>query len=73
MLYRHIRRLSKLTGSEIPEELTELAQRAKFSQHRLSEDDVAQLNTYSETLMQTLTQTRSLWKRFVYRMIYALW
>ena len=69
MYYRHIRYLSRFTKAEIPEELSALAERAKFSQHKISPEELAQMQAHSDKLMQT----RSLWQRFLYRMIYVIY
>lgn len=73
MYYRHIRYLSRFTKDEIPEELSALAERAKFSQHKISPEELAQMQAHSEMLLQKLMQTRSLWQRFLYRMIYVIY
>ena len=73
MYYRHIRYLSRFTKAEIPEELSALAERAKFSQHKISPEELAQMQAHSEMLLQKLMQTRSLWQRFLYRMIYVIY
>ena len=73
MLYRHILRLAKLAGEPVEESLTELAQRAKFSQHKLELDEIAPMIAESQRLTQILRQTKSPLKRFTYRMIYVIW
>lgn len=73
MYYRHIRYLSKFTKDEIPDELFQIAEKAKFSQHKISADELAQMQAHSEKLLQKLTQSRSLWLRFLYRMIYVIY
>ena len=73
MLYRHILRLAKLAGEPVEESLTELAQRAKFSQHKLELDELAPMIAESQRLTQILRQTKSPLKRFTYRMIYVIW
>ena len=73
MYYRHIRYLSKFTKDEIPEELAALAEKAKFSQHKISTDELAKMQAHSEELLQKLMQTRSPWQRFLYRMIYVIY
>ena len=73
MYYRHIRYLSRFTKDEIPEELSALAEKAKFSQHKISPEELAQMQAHSDKLLQKLMQTRSLWQRFLYRMIYVIY
>lgn len=73
MYFRHLRFLSKLAGAEIEPELEELALRAKFSQHRLTTQELVPLKARCEALTQQLMQEKSLWKRFLYRMIYVIY
>ena len=73
MYYRHIRYLSKFTKDEIPDGLFQIAEKAKFSQHKISSDELEQMQAHSEKLLQKLTQSRSLWLRFLYRMIYVIY
>lgn len=68
--YREIRRLAHLCSQCPPENLTDLAQKAKFSQHTLSQEELAQFD------LSLLEYTRSLhakpwYCRVVYRLIFA--
>lgn len=73
LLYRHIVRLAKLADAQIPEELTALAERARFSNHQLREDALAPLTAEAARLTDLLRQTRNPLRRFVYRMIDVIW
>lgn len=52
--WRWMRRMSRITGLSIPEELEFLAEKAKFSQHTLSEEELARLDAWLEQAQQTL-------------------
>lgn len=73
MLYRHVRRLAALCGAEIPAELTEAAERAKFSKHLLQPQELAPLEREAERLTEMLMQEKNPFKRFAYRMIDVIW
>lgn len=73
LYYRHIRLLARLTGAEIPETAEAAALKAKYSQHRLSEEELSVLTDCADALMSRLVQEKRLWKRFIYRMLYALY
>ena len=68
--WRISRRLAKLTRQPLPEDLHELALRAKFSQHKLTDDD---LIPFAEFRTQTLEQLRNRpwWQRIFHRLFWA--
>lgn len=73
MHFRHLRFLSKLAGCEVPPELEALALKAKFSQHRLTPQELAPLKAHCDALTHELTQEKRPWKRFLYRMVYVIY
>jgi len=54
--YRLIRRRSKLLKTPIPERMTVLAEKAKFSQHTLTRGELRELDGYLEILAEKLTR-----------------
>ena len=73
MHFRHLRFLSKLAGCEVPPELEALALKAKFSQHRLTPQELAPLKAHCDALTHELMQEKRPWKRFLYRMVYVIY
>ena len=72
LYFRHLRFLSKLAGETPEAELEEIALKARFSQHRITPEELSQLSRRCDELTRQLMQTRSLWKRFLYRMVYVI-
>lgn len=70
--YRHIALLARLGKTEVPEELEQLAQKARFSQHKLTDDELEQFAQYADSLTQTLVQQAAPVRRVIYRMLYVL-
>ena len=52
--WRWVLRMARLTGLSVPEELEFLAEKAKFSQHTLTEEELAQMDAYLEQAQQVL-------------------
>ena len=73
MHFRHLRFLSKLAGCEVPPELEALALKAKFSQHRLTPQELVPLKAHCDALTHELMQEKRPWKRFLYRMVYVIY
>lgn len=71
--FRHIRQLAALVDASVPEELEALALKARFSQHRLTPEELAPFEKCSEELTEKLMRERSVLRRFVYRMVYVLY
>ena len=69
--WRHARRLAWLLKEELPEELTELAEKAKFSQHTLTAEELEQFQTYLESAENRLKKTNIL-RRTVCKVIFAI-
>jgi len=71
ILWRQIGRLSRHSGAKIPAELKHLVQKARFSQHTLSPDELSQLHEYAALLTERLRADPDLWHRFRNRWIWA--
>ena len=70
--WREILRLSKLRRERVPPELKNLAQKAKFSQHTLSEEELARMENYILDSVELLRH-QAWYKRLICRLIYAAW
>lgn len=72
VLYHHICWLSRQATAEVPEQDRALAEKARFSHHKLNEAELAPLREQAEQLTAQLLSDRHFWKQFLYRVIYAL-
>lgn len=70
--YRHILRLSALAGAEIPPFAEELALKARFSQHTVSDEEFNRLRVYVQVLTSALKEDRNPFKYLFYRLILGL-
>ena len=68
--WRYARRLAKLAREPLPEVLEELALRARFSQHQLTQEDLAQFDAYYRQTTNHLRRQRW-WLRLYHRLIWA--
>lgn len=64
--------LSRLLNTQPPEELLELARKAKFSQHTLTEEELRQFDRYRLDCLQALKE-KPWYLQPVYRYIYAVY
>lgn len=64
--------LAKLRKQQPPQLLLSLAQKAKFSQHTLTDEDLAQFHGYFHRSIRQLKQN-PWWMRLVYRLIFAIY
>ena len=71
-LYHHVCWLSKKTGTEVPAEFLAIAEKARFSHHKLSREDLAPMQRHADELTAQLLSDKRFWKQFLYRVIYAL-
>lgn len=71
MRWREIKRMAMLTKQQIPEELEILAEKAKFSQHTLTRQELAQMNAYLKQAQQLL-RARAWPVQLVIRLIWAV-
>ena len=72
VLYHHICWLSKRTKTDVPEEFLTLAEKARFSHHKLNREDLLPLQAHAEQLTKQLLADKRFWKQVLYRVIYAL-
>ena len=70
--WRFVRRLAWLRHQEAPAALKTLAQKAKFSQHTISSEELAAFDGYFARSIAHL-QSRNWMMRLVYRLIFAVY
>ncbi len=70
--FHHAQFFSHFSRRPIPQSLLELAQKARFSQHKLTAQEIAPLLAFCEAQTGQLLAETSIWKRFLYRVIFAL-
>ena len=66
--YKEARRLARLSYHKLPAELTALAEKACFSQHRLTPDELAQFDHFMAdctAAMQEMRLLRRLYLRYI--------
>lgn len=73
MYHRDLAILSKWVHADIPEDLESIALKARFSQHRISAEELNKLRQQDFEWITLLMQEKNLWRRFVYRMIYVVY
>ena len=71
-LYHHICWLARRTKTEVPAEFLEVAEKARFSQHKLSREELQPLQDHADQLTRQLLADKRFWRQFLYRVIYAL-
>ena len=67
-LYLRLSRLAKALKAPVPRELTELAQKARFSQHHLTRQELQPLFRFRDVLMTELkkrSRLRRLWDQWI--------
>lgn len=69
--WREIHLLGRLLKAEPPENLLELAEKARFSQHILTKDELFQMELYLQRQRKAILKL-PLWKRFFLRLIWAI-
>ncbi len=65
-------RFARLLGQMPEKELFTLAEKARFSQHTITQQELARFDTYAEAAKEKL-QSHSLFRRFYYRIILAVY
>lgn len=65
-------RLARILGEKPPKELEELAQKARFSQHVLTEQELSAFRFWYQRALAQLRR-RPLWQRLYYGILFALW
>ena len=71
-LYHHICWLARQTKTEVPGEFLAVAEKARFSHHKLNREDLLPLQAHAEQLTKQLLADKRFWKQALYRVIYAL-
>ena len=71
-LYHHICWLARRTKTEVPAEFLEVAEKARFSHHKLSREELQPLQDHADQLTRQLLADKRFWRQFLYRVIYAL-
>ena len=69
--WREVNRLSRLLGQALPEELEELAEKAKFSQHTLTAEESDAFCQQITVLREELRRKNPFW-RFVLKLVFAI-
>lgn len=70
--WREALRLARLLKESPTEELIVLAQKAKFSQHTLTQDELQQFDSFSRTCLRRLRQ-KPWYMRLIYQYIFAVY
>ena len=71
-LWQEVERISAFLKQEPPEELLELAQKAKFSQHQLTKEELRQFTAWLKAARKEL-RSRPIFQRIWCRYVLALW
>jgi transglutaminase-like putative cysteine protease len=69
--WRYMHQLKRLTGQAIPQQLLELAEKAAFSQHTLTQAELSQFETWLQTAKQLL-KAKPWPLRLAYKWIFAV-
>lgn len=70
--WSHLCGLSRLLGQEMPAELTDLAEKARFSQHTLTERELAAFDERRRELLAGLRK-KNVFLRIFYGLVLAVW
>jgi transglutaminase-like putative cysteine protease len=68
--WRYAKRMARLRRQDAPAALKELALKAKFSQHTISDEELAAFDGYFARSVTHL-KSRPIWLRLVYRLVFA--
>ena len=71
-LYHHICWLARQTKTAVPSEFLEIAEKARFSHHKLNREDLLPMQAHADQLTKQLLADKRFWKQALYRVIYAL-
>ena len=71
-LYHHICWLARQTKTDVPPEFLDIAEKARFSHHKLNREDLLPMQAHAEQLTKQLLADKRFWKQVLYRVIYAL-
>ena len=70
--YRHLCFLEKLGGEKVPEDITALAMKARFSQHKLTDADLDSIQMHAASTEQTLFRNSNVMKKTMLVVLLAL-
>jgi transglutaminase-like putative cysteine protease len=70
--FRHIQWLNKLAGKPDPIEFHDMALKARFSQHKMTAEELTRLREYADATTKELLSQPKKSRRFLYRMVYGL-
>lgn len=71
-IFRHIESLGKLSNNVNPDEIKEIALKARFSNHTISKDELKTLMSYYDDAEKELLRNSSKFKRFYFKFILVL-
>lgn len=71
-IYRHIESLGRFSNNVIPDEIKEIALKARFSSHTISKDELKTLMSYHDDAEKELLCNSSKFKRFYFKFILVL-
>lgn len=71
-IYRHIESLGRFSNNVIPDEIKEIALKARFSSHTISSDELKMLMSYHDDAEKELLRNSSKIKRFYFKFILVL-
>lgn len=71
-IYRHIESLGRFSNNIIPDEIKEIALKARFSSHTISTDELKTLISYHDDAEKELLHNSSKFKRFYFKFILVL-
>lgn len=71
-IYRHIESLGRFSNNVIPDEIKEIALKARFSSHTISSDELKILMSYHDDAEKELLRNSSKIKRFYFKFILVL-
>ncbi len=70
--YREARRVARISGLPLPRELTALAEKAKFSQHTLTAEELSEFDAFLRDCVKILRK-KPWYLRLIYRIVYAVY
>ena len=71
-IYRHIESLGRFSNNVIPDEIKEIALKARFSSHTISSDELKMLMSYHDDAEKELLRNSSKIKRLYFKFILVL-
>lgn len=71
-IYRDIESLGRFSNNVIPDEIKEIALKARFSSHTISKDELKTLMSYHDDAEKELLRNSSKFKRFYFKFILVL-